>query len=287
MYKELNNKQWFIMKKTIKILLLSLCSLFFCGCVNFFKLSDLQPEAYVFPNNEEKARQLMKDMGVAHSIHLWDSIQTYNVTFEDEFYGFLGRLSHPFKEQKIMVSLDYIPTTFNGQLEILTGKEKGTIWGIQSYETYQKNIDGTITRDDNKDMKFWIPTYQYFIEFPSRIQEASSIDYIGEKVINGIKTEGIIASWNRVEKQKDVDQYIIWVDAISKRIVKIEYTVRDAYRFVTGAATFLGYKEYNGFLLPTELPVESNLLKKGFLHTMRIIDFKTNQVPVDILLPLE
>ena len=275
------------MKKAIKVFLLCLNALLFCGCVNFFKLSDLQPDTYAFPNDKEKGKQLMEDMGIAHKIHLWDSIQTYNVTFEDEFYGFLGKLSHPFKEQKITFSLDYIPNTFDGQLEILTGKQKGTTWGIQSYETYQQDIDGTITRKKNKDMKFWIPTYQYFIEFPSRIQEASSIDYIGEKVINGIKTEGVIASWDSIEKQKDIDQYIIWIDADNKRIVKIEYTVRDAYRFVTGAATFLGYKDYNGFLLPTELPVESNLLKKGFLHTMKITDFKTNLVPVNRLMPLK
>lgn len=226
-------------------------------------------------------------MGVAHGITNWDSIQTYNVIFEDEFYGFTGKQAHPFKEQEMKFSLNYIPKTFNGQLEILSGKEKGTIWGMQSWETYHKDDNGKMSTKKNKDMKFWIPTYQYFIEFPSRIQEATSVDYVGEKMIDGIASVGIIASWNTTEPQKDIDQYLIWLDAKSKRIVRIEYTVRDAFRFISGEATFKDYKEYDGILLPSKLPVGSNLTKDKLLHTMSISDFKADLVPVDSLMPLK
>ncbi|MBV6654912.1 MAG: hypothetical protein KI786_14200 [Mameliella sp.] len=64
------------------------------------------------------------------------------------------------------------------------------------------------------------------------------MDYLGRKVINGIESEGVIASWNTVSPQKEIDQYIIWIDAASKRIVKVDYTVRDAYKFVTGGAYY-------------------------------------------------
>ena len=275
-----------LMKKTFKIGFIFLGLLLLFGLVKFFTLSDLRLEGYTFPNNEAKAKQLLKEMGVAHNSHLWDSIKTYSVIYEDEFYGFIGKQSHPFTEQKMKFALRYASNTTNGQLEILSGKEKGTIWGIQSGKTYEV-INNTATSKANAEMEFWIPTYQYFIEFPSRIQEATAIDYIGEKTISGIKTEGVIASWDTIAPQRDIDQYVIWIDKDSKRIVKLEYTVRDAYGFVSGAASFNEYKSYNGFLLPSSMPVESNLVKDGLLHQMKISDFKVNSVSRESLRPLD
>jgi len=274
------------MSRLIKLSLFLIISIAISGCVNIFKLSDLKPENAKFTNSQAKAKQLLTDMGKAHGIHVWNSIETYNVTFEDEFYGFIGKQGNPFKEPKMKLSLSYIPKTFNGQLEILSGKDKGIVSGIQFGLTYSKNSDNIFVAKKNKDMKFWIPTYQYFIEFPNRIQEATTLEYIGEKVINGVKTEGVLASWGSIDPQKDIDQYIIWIHSETKRIVVIEYTVRDMYRFITGAAYFKNYKSYNGLLLPSEYPVESNLLKEGLLHKMSIIDFKINPCSKDSLLPL-
>jgi hypothetical protein len=274
------------MKKTIiKLLVLLFIITSIAGC-SFYRLSDLRVDNYQFPNDQEKAQQLMQEMGVAHNIQLWDSIQTYSVTYGDEFYGFFGKQAHPFSEQNMTFTLTYIPKDFNGQMEIMNGENKGDIWGMQSWKVYKKDSNGTAVLQDNKDMKFWIPTYQYFIELANRIQEASVIDYVGTKTIDGIRSEGILASWNTIEPQKDIDQYLVWIDADTKRIVKVEYTVRDAYRFVTGAAHFQDYRDYDGILLPSVLPVESNLLRKGILHKMTINDFVADPVKPDAILPL-
>ncbi len=269
-----------------KIALLTLVSILFYSCAVFFKLKDLRPENMELKSNQNKAKQLIHEMGVAHGICLWDSAQTYTATFGDEFYGFFGKQSHPFKEQKMEFSLSYIPNDFNGQLEVLNGKEKGVIWGIQSGQTY-KLEGGKAVLKKNKDMQFWIPTYQYFIEFPKRIQEATVFDYIGSKEENGVEIEGIIASWGTIEPQKEIDQYIIWLNANTKRIAKVEYTVRDVYGFVSGIAHFNNYKYFDGFLLPTEFLVESNLLKKGLLHKMSLVDFKINRKDISLLLPIK
>ncbi len=274
------------MNRLIKLSFFLIIPILVSGCINIFKLSDLKPESTNSPNSQAKAKQLLTDMGKAHGIHVWDSMDTYNVTFGDEYYGFIGKQGNPFKEQNMTFSLNFIPKTFNGQLEILSGKGKGILYGIQSGITYSKSKGNLFETKKNKDTKFWLPTYQYFIEFPNRIQEATTLEYIGEKVINGIKTEGVIASWGSVDPQKNTDQYLVWIDSETKRIVVIEYTVRDMYRFITGAAYFKDYKSYNGLLLPSEYPVESNLVKKGLLHKMSIIDFKVNLVSKDSLLPL-
>ncbi len=275
------------MKKSLKIILSILSLLIIVGLFFNCKLTDLRPEGYVYPHNIEKAKHLLEEMGKAHQIDKWNDIETYNVIFEDEFYGFLGKRTHSFPEQKMEFSLNYIPKTYNGQLKILNGKEKNTVWGIQSGKTYHFDKNRNIIVKENEDMKFYIPTYQYFIEFPSRIQEATIVDYLGSKMIDGVKSEGIIASWNTIAPQNDLDQYVIWIDAISKRIIKIDYTVRDKYGFVSGVAHYQNYKEYNGIILPSTMPVESNLLKEGYLHKMSIKSFTPNRVSSISLTPLK
>jgi hypothetical protein len=170
------------MKRIIKISLFLLRVLLIFGCVNFFSLSNLKPDNMEYSDSQDRAKKLLEEMGKAHGIKVWDSVETYNVIYQDEFYGFLGKQSHPFKEQQLEFSLNYIPKTFNGQLESLTGKEKGVIWGVQSGQTYEKPENGNISLNQNKDMKFWIPTYQYFIEFPYRIQEATAMEYQGNRI---------------------------------------------------------------------------------------------------------
>lgn len=275
------------MKKGTKIILALLAVLCIVGAVKFFTLSNLSLEGYEYPNAPEKGRQLLAEMGVAHKIHLWDSASTYNVIFEDEFYGFLGSQAHPFSEDKVQFSMNYVPKSGDGQLEIITGEEKGKFWGIQSWRTYHKDDNENFIEEKNDDINFWLPTYQYFIEFPSRIQEATAVDYMGSKTINGVACEGIIASWGTVEPQSNIDQYVVWIDAKSKMIVKIEYTIRDAYNFIAGAAYFEDYQNFCGMPLARSFPVESNLLREGFLHKMSIKKITPNILTLKEIRPLE
>jgi len=109
--------------------------------------------------------------------------------------------------------------------------------------------------------------------------------YAGEKTINGTLCEGIVVSWNSVEPQRDIDQYLISLDNKSKRIVKLEYTIREMFNFLTSAAYFNDYKDYDGIILPTRMPVESNLVSEGFLHEMRIKSFRKARISPEELRP--
>lgn len=236
-------------------------------------LLDLSADHPVSEPNEAKAKRLIKEMGTAHGIENWANISTYQIKLDDEFYGFVGKQASPYKEKKASILLDYVPKTFDGRLEILTGKGKGDLSGISDWKTYRKDKNDSIQFKKNKDTEFWLPTYQYFIEFPSKIQEATVFKYLGQKTTDNIQCEVLLASWKTTEAQKDFDQYIIWIDANTKQIVKIDFTIRDIAKFVSGTIHFKNYKTYNGILLPSEMPVSSNLIKKGLLHKMEIFSF--------------
>lgn len=273
--------------KSLKYLYLIVFSFGFTSCqVNIFKYSDLRPSVYKYPNDTAKAKKLLEGMGTAHRNHLWDSIETYQVAFEEESFGFFGKKSTPFKELAMEFNLNYIPKTSTGLMEIKSGKEKGEIWGIQDGKTYQRKKENFILKE-NSAYKFSINTFQYFIEFSNRITEGNIIDYIGTKVIHGKTTEGVIVSWKKLEPQKNIDQFVIWLDTKTNLIVEIEYTVREKFKFAQGTAEFKEYREFNGFLLPTKIASRSNIKKKGYLHVKKITDFTPDLLPADDLTPLK
>ena len=251
-----------------------------------FGTSDLRTETAKQNPSEEKARFLLNEMAKAHQIQNWDSISTYTVRFQEEMFGTIGKSSNPFPEAKSQFNLSYIPNTYDGKLSFTDGPNKGIAWGIQSWKTYKTTNGGDATFKKDKVTYFWVPTYQYFVEFPLRIMNANAFGYAGKQTINGKACEGFIASWNTIEPQRHIDQYLVWLDTETKRIVKLEYTVREMYNFLTGAAYYTEYKDFGGIILPTKMPVESNLVSKGkYLHQMDILNFESNTMSVSDLRP--
>jgi len=256
------------------------------AAVLIFGTTDLRTETAKQNPSEDKAKFLLNEMAKAHQIQNWDSVSTYTVRFQEEMFGAIGKSSNPFPEAKSQFNLSYIPNTYDGKLSFTDGPNQGIEWGIQSWQTYKTNNGGAAEFKKDKNTFFWVPTYQYFIEFPLRIMNANAFGYAGKKTINGTACEGFIASWNTIEPQRHIDQYLVWLDADTKRIVKLEYTVREMYNFITGAAHYTEYKDFDGILLPTVMPVESNLLGEGkYLHQMEIHSFKKNTMSVSDLRP--
>jgi len=277
------------MKKILKVLAGIIGLLFLAyGVLYLFGTADLRNDSVKKDPQVAKAKVLMQEMAESHMIENWDSISTYTVRYQEEMYGFLGKFSNPFPEEKSLFDLSYIPNTYDGRLTFVNGKNEGKSWGIQSWKTYSATKNSEPVFADDANITFWVPTYQYFIEFPKRILNANAFGYVGEQTINNVMCEGVIASWNTIEPQRDIDQYLIWLNKATKRIVKLEYTVRDQYNFVVGAAYFNDYKDFDGILLPTKLPVGSNLLAEGeLLHQMDIINFTKNTLTQKELRPIQ
>jgi len=255
------------------------------GYLSTLGTSDLRTETAKNSSNEKLAKALLQDMANAHGIEHWKNIMTYEVELEDVFMGSIGQMSHPYSEDTILLSLIYIPNTFDGRLEFLSGLREGTRWGIQSWKTYIDSERKGFRFRESDEITFWLPTYQYFIEFPMRIQNANALNYAGEKEINGKICEGVLASWNTTAPQYHTDQYLIWLDKETKRIAKLEYTIREMTNFIRGAVYFNDYKDFDGILLPTSLPVESNLVEDEILHEMKILDFFKNPITQKELRP--
>ncbi len=274
------------MKTILKILggLLLLILLAVLG-VYFFGTSDLRTETVKNNFDAERGQALLSAMAEAHGVPHWDSMETYSVQFEDKFFGKIPG-EHAFQSDEVKMTIDYIPKTYNGRLTFEEGMPKGTVWGIQSWKTYIQPPNESIEWKQDGEVYFWLPTYQYFVEFPARILKADVVSYAGEREIEGRTCEGIYATWKMAEPQRDIDQYLIWVDKETKLITLMEYTIREKMNFLVGGAYFKEIQDFDGLKLPTFLPVISGLVD-GYLHEMRITGIQRDKVSKSDILPNE
>lgn len=247
--------------------------------------ADLRRNLTIEDDSSQKARALLESCAKAHGQDAWKNIKTYSLNITDEFFPPMGEFSHPFESDTVELNLTYVPNTYTGQMHFLSTRRKGRIWGIQGWKSYWIDKNGRVYYTESENIKFWLPTYQYFFEFPFRILNADTTAYVGKDTIDDQICDGLLVSWNTLKPQRHIDQYVVWINQETQLIEKLDYTIRDAYNFLTGS---IYYKDYQYFdediLLPTRLPVESNLLKEGLLHEIKLTDFSRNKVAIGELM---
>lgn len=237
-------------------------------------IADLRPRAMPEIMDSEEAKELLEAACKKHGLTVWKEHKTYTVTLKDQFQGLKGWYANAFGENPVELQGTFAIGRFEGELEFLSGKKKGEIWGFMNGKTYRILPGGANITKENKNIRFWVPTIQYFIEFPLRILEADAVAYAGEESRNGEICDKIIVSWNSLEPNKHMDQYLIWINRNSGMIDLIQYTVRDYFSWYRGTTIFNGITNFEGVLIPTDMPVYAKHPDKGKVHHMRLENFR-------------
>ncbi|MEL6863860.1 MAG: hypothetical protein AAFP19_05550 [Bacteroidota bacterium] len=252
------------------------------------KTADLRTEELRQDCSDQKALQLLEEMATAHQLDRWENIQTYQIHLTDEFYGLFGKMGNPYPKNRADIELTYIPGTFTGQGVFKSGKWKDKLWGIQSWRTYEKGEDDKIQfhKKNKKDIEFWLPTYQYFIELPMRIREADVFCYAGERKYKDQVYDVVFASWKTASPQKDLDQYLLWINRETKLLDAVEYTIRDVNKWIKGVLFYEDYREIEGLLIAHQMPVRSfSMDAKKVLHEIKVLEVAVNTLDRNSLLP--
>jgi len=235
-----------------------------------------------------KGMKILSEMSKAHSLKTWDTINTYSVHVTDEFFGLLGKFGNPFPNNKAAFDFTLIPKTFTSRAIFTDDKWKDIIWGIQSWKTYSNkgNTKSEFHAENDKLIEFWLPTYQYFFEVQLRVFEADKISYAGEREYNGKLYDLVFASWKSDKPQKDIDQYILWVERETKLLKRIQYTVRDQYRWIHATLFYNEYKNIGGLLIPKKMRISlmsSN--EDKIIHEINLTNIRLNEKEkMDLLL---
>lgn len=260
------------------IALLLPCLFIFQSCLSDLRSKDQRvPELYT-EASKVKALEILNRYAQRSGIETWESITTYEVDFVDDFFGFLGQIAKPFPDKKNQFRLRYEKQVSRGSLFFKNGKNKGKIWGYDEGTSYtQENIRAPKVVEKNKKITFWVPTYQYFIEFPIRIMNADIIYHVGEKKYGLDNYDLILVSWKSPAPQRKLDQYLIWVNQSTGLVDKLQYTIRDQGAMLKGTAIIDEYISYDGIQIPSLFKVYLRENSTKPLHIMRVYNFRSNR----------
>ncbi|NKB66459.1 MAG: hypothetical protein GKR89_05320 [Candidatus Latescibacteria bacterium] len=239
----------------------------------------------------QRGQQLLQQAAQTHGHQAWRQYQTLEITLRDEWRGLLTKLGgRPWNKDQLL-RFRFLNGSFNGRLDFVEGQRQGQAWGIQSWHTYvQKPGETDVTFKKHDKAAFFLPTYQYFYEFPFRILTAPIIAYLDQHQRNGRTYHRIFATWGKPEAHREHDQYIVWIDTKTHLIATVQYTVRDQFRFLKGAAHFHDRRPVGGVILPFSMTVTHfgasyQPGSKDFLHQALVEKARYDAFPPALLSP--
>lgn len=274
------------MKKFSAIFPLILILVILSGC----KMSDIRtPEmktAIDAAGSANKAREILQSAILAHGADRWEEFQTVSFDFQEQFMKF--KFAAPFPGGGAKLKLEYITDSYDGRLTILDGKKKGEQWGLSDFSSWKKKAGKEMVWKHNKKTKFWLPTYQYFIQLPIKILEADYLRYGGKRSIDNTNYDIVFASWKTDEPQKEFDQYAMYINPETELIDLVEYTVRGAGASFRGVCLYENYNQVQGIQIPgvmTVLGPKVDFEKRDVFHRMEVLGTEFNAVKKEELMP--
>jgi len=200
---------------------------------------------------QQQGREIMKLMLQAHGgkeqfnkFKTAKTIFRHDITFAPYrwMFGFYGHNPQ-------LIKMTTLIGTDNGRVEFIDGPNNKLQWGIQNWACYKIAPNSKPVFEQSFDAFFYIPTGAYFQFLPFRIQEANKVALIGVKEWEGHTYDLVIATWNRFETQRYIDQYVLWINQETRRLDYMTFTVRDQGSFVKATISFNDYRNINGLLL--------------------------------------
>jgi hypothetical protein len=250
------------------------------GVVAALPASDLRPDALragIDPAATAKGRQLLDRLAGSYGgVAAWKAKRSTEITFADQWPQALLRVMGPWQASN-RLRLTYANGTDDARLDFLDGPNQGAAWGLQQWAAYRVPAGGKPVFAPDRDVKFWVPTTQWFYDAAFRLTEADVVAYGGELAADGRTFDLVFASWGRAEPQRDVDQYLLYIGRDDGLLHHLRYTVREAAQFFVGCVRYEDVREVEGIRLPFRLtfghcPAEPELLHQQVVESVRFLD---------------
>jgi hypothetical protein len=180
----------------------------------------------------------------------------------------MGKWSMPWPENGQQMRMEFLRDSFYGRTTMVGGPADGETWGVQSWKAYAVGSEGDVDFRDHDTTLFYVPTYQYFFEFPFRIANAGIAQSAGTRTLERKHFDLVYATWGNVRPQSDVDQYVVWISRTSGLIEKVQFTVRDKLRWATGTMHFRDFRDVAGLQIPFDMTVTIDPDDTSYLHRM-------------------
>lgn len=139
--------------------------------------------------------------------------------------------------------------TDNAEFTLLNGPNKGQIWGVQNWKSFQKK-DGQTAFISNEKYQHKLIYKNYWFQFPFRFSEAPIIAYAGERTVNGEAYDLLYATWESEAANRKHDQYVLYLNKQTRMVKWLNFTVREKANFTNITAQFTDFKTINGIAVP-------------------------------------
>lgn len=258
--------------------------------LNHFYLADLRPDTLVqdSPEAREAATKRLEALASAHGVEAWRGYQVMDVTVTDTWHGeMMKRAMMHWKESPQVVHGRFIRGGWTGDLELLSGPDKGDRWGVQSWKTWKAGPGEDPAFEPNDKIEFVVPTTQYFLELPLRIRSATVALDAGETDWDGKTYDLVFASWETAEPVREMDQYLLWIDQETGLLARTDFTVRDEGGPAVGSARYRDYADFGGVQMAKEIAIFAPM-PGGMempIHTFVTEEVQWDTVPPDALRP--
>lgn len=239
-------------------------------------------------SDQQRGRALLDQMLEAHGgAAAYGQVKTATAVMRDRWYGVLLRaFVMPWKRREQRFEFQMVLREDASRLTYLDGPQRGEVVGIQRWATYREGAGEEVAFEGDAKTWFWLPTIQYFLEAAYRLGEASYVVAVGEREIEGRRCEGVFLTWGDAVPTMESDQYVAWIDAETHRLTLLEFTVRDQYRFATGAAHYPEYVSHQGLLFPSQVVVyEGDFDRRHLMHVMTVEQLTLDVPARERLLP--
>jgi hypothetical protein len=257
---------------------------------NYFYLADLRPASLEEDTiaAREKGAARLAALAEAHGEEAWRGFHVMDVKMSDAWHGTLmQRFWMPWETSPQELRARFIRGSWTGEVALLDGPHEGRRWGIQGWKTWTAERGGEARFAEDETIEFVVPTMQYFLELPLRIQSATVALEAGQEAWRGKAYDLVFATWDTPVPVDDMDQYLLWIDSETGLLARADYTVRDQGDSVLGSAHYLDYERFDGVALATRIELFA-LMPGGMelpVHTFIVEDVEWDTVKVDALRP--
>ena len=256
-------------------LIIVMSSLFIMSCSS--ELSDLRNKKIRSELNTDSdlmAKEIInRTISQYGGIDKWKSIKKTELIYEDTWGGLIGAFFGPWPLSHQMLRHEFWNGTFNSELHFLNGALNGQSWERRQSKSY-RTINGKSFEIDDFNVEFFLPTYQYLIELPYRIDEIPILKYYGDTTLNKQNYDLIFGTWDTLQPNENFDQYILWINKDSGLIDYFHYTVRAFGKGIKGTVNYSNFQEIEGIIIPLQMTITPKPNKGSILHEMKIQSVK-------------
>ena len=264
------------------------------GITMAFYVADIRPtelkKGYITDAAAAKGKEVLTRAANVHGIEKWKLRRNLEILAIDDWLHWMGRaFINPFPNARQEIRLQLLLGTWTSRVELLDAAGPTEVWGIQAWKPYRSQVGQNPVFQSDEAIRFFLPTFQWWVEFPFRIVSATVISALDDIPDNSF--DRVFVTWSSLEPNREVDQYIVHINKDTGLIDRIEYTIRDmgwdGSGFATGATNYLDYRAVDGVMVPFQFEA-SAMMPGGFeqvMHRVTVASASWDTVIPDLLLP--